>query len=116
MAIGKPVPEPGRHFDALPQKCLVDQALVAAVGEQSVHQCDVRTGAERQMQVGILAGFRAAGVDDDELRAALSPRRLDALVDDRMAPRSAEQTSELQSLMSISYAVLCLNKKTQTTT
>src|SRR3546814_5040443 len=38
------------------------------------------------MQVGILAGFRPAGVDDDELRAALSPRRLDALVDDRMAP------------------------------
>src|SRR3546814_8134695 len=65
---------------------LVDQALVAAVGEQSVHQCDVRTGADRQMQVGILAGFRPAGVDDDELRAALSPRRLDALVDDRMAP------------------------------
>src|SRR3546814_1248927 len=30
--------------------------------------------------------------------------------------RSAEHTSELQSLMSISYAVFCLQKKTYTTT
>src|SRR3546814_1303272 len=31
----------------------------------------------------------------------------------KVAQRSAEHTSELQSLMRISYAVLCLNKKTQ---
>src|SRR3546814_7605235 len=31
------------------------------------------------------------------------------------ATRSEEHTSELQSLMRISYAVLCLKKKTQTT-
>src|SRR3546814_9439923 len=30
------------------------------------------------------------------------------------APRSAEHTSALQSLMSISYAVFCLNKKNNT--
>src|SRR3546814_7193144 len=30
------------------------------------------------------------------------------------APRSEEHTSELQSLMRISYAVLCLKKKTST--
>src|SRR3546814_4446773 len=30
-----------------------------------------------------------------------------------MAPRSEEHTSELQSLMRISYAVFCLNKKKQ---
>src|SRR3546814_6426127 len=30
-------------------------------------------------------------------------------------PRSEEQTSDLQSLMSITYAVLCLKKKIQTT-
>src|SRR3546814_1435583 len=29
------------------------------------------------------------------------------------SPRSEEHTSELQSLMRISYAVFCLNKKTQ---
>src|SRR3546814_10882913 len=31
----------------------------------------------------------------------------------RQAQRSAEHTSDLQSLMRISYAVFCLNKKTQ---
>src|SRR3546814_6808260 len=31
-------------------------------------------------------------------------------------PRSEEHTSELQSLMRISYAVFCLKKKTKTTT
>src|SRR3546814_6214585 len=41
--------------------------------------------------------------DDDALRAAL----------DVFAGRSEEHTSELQSLMRISYAVLCLKKKTQ---
>src|SRR3546814_3411227 len=32
---------------------------------------------------------------------------------DRILPRSEEHTSELQSLMRISYAVLCLNNKTR---
>src|SRR3546814_5820102 len=34
----------------------------------------------------------------------------------RIAPRSEEHTSELQSLMRISYAVFCLKKKTTNTT
>src|SRR3546814_6045522 len=34
----------------------------------------------------------------------------------RTAPRSEEHTSELQSLMRISYAVFCLKKTKQTTT
>src|SRR3546814_4910284 len=33
------------------------------------------------------------------------------LIDALMAPRSEEHTSELQSLMRISYAVFCLKKK-----
>src|SRR3546814_9698138 len=33
----------------------------------------------------------------------------------RIMPRSEEHTSELQSLMRISYAVFCLKKKRQTT-
>src|SRR3546814_10424008 len=35
--------------------------------------------------------------------------------DGGLAPRSEEHTSELQSLMRISYAVFCLNKKNTTT-
>src|SRR3546814_6771014 len=38
----------------------------------------------------------------------------DTITDDR--ERSEEHTSELQSLMRISYAVFCLNKKKQNTT
>src|SRR3546814_7623451 len=37
-----------------------------------------------------------------------------AAADKAFGPRSEEHTSELQSLMRISYAVLCLKKKTTT--
>src|SRR3546814_2410352 len=39
----------------------------------------------------------------------------EAMVDDMRHDRSEEHTSELQSLMRISYAVFCLKKKTRTT-
>src|SRR3546814_4872657 len=46
------------------------------------------------------------------LIASLRPLRLCAkLLRDRKAERSEEHTSELQSLMRISYAVFCLTKK-----
>src|SRR3546814_3204958 len=44
-----------------------------------------------------------------ETGAAVHPQR-------RAGTRSEEHTSELQSLMRISYAVFCLKKKTQTNT
>src|SRR3546814_13007393 len=40
----------------------------------------------------------------------IAPGRIVTLI----APRSEEHTSELQSLMRISYAVFCLKKKTRT--
>src|SRR3546814_8116674 len=52
----------------------------------------------------LLAGLRHA--DDD----ALAPAAMAAF--ERGAHRSEEHTSELQSLMRISYAVFCLKKKT----
>src|SRR3546814_2528774 len=42
-------------------------------------------------------------------------RNRDARAGDRRCPRSEEHTSELQSLMRISYAVFCLTKKNKTT-
>src|SRR3546814_6876447 len=45
------------------------------------------------------AAIHASAVIDHQARAAAD------------APRSEEHTSELQSLMRISYAVFCLNKK-----
>src|SRR3546814_4993208 len=57
------------------------------------------------------------GVAEDEVAAALQMLRLPGelelleLVEGGVEPRSEEHTSELQSLMCISYAVFCLNKK-----
>src|SRR3546814_9235037 len=46
-------------------------------------------------------------------RAIIAGRRMAV---DRRSARSEEHTSELQSLMRISYAVFCLKKKTQNRT
>src|SRR3546814_1360222 len=67
-------------------------------------------GAQLQLQLGaaVLDRLRV-GVGGDELHP------VHAAVDhvrDRVAARSEEHTSELQSLMRISYAVFCLKKKT----
>src|SRR3546814_6253737 len=62
-----------------------------------------------------------AGGEHDRLdrishRAAVDPARqlqfMGQVVEPGDHPRSEEHTSELQSLMRISYAVFCLNKKT----
>src|SRR3546814_10741242 len=60
-----------------------------------------------------LAKRKAIVVDHQDKAVALhrGPRRGEVEWDDR---RSEEHTSELQSLMRISYAVFCLKKKNQT--
>src|SRR3546814_6787549 len=62
--------------------------------------------------------LRADGVRAAIFRQLLDPRTgnwVDAAVEPRTQTevRSAEHTSELQSLMRISYAVFCLKKKTK---
>src|SRR3546814_3395450 len=54
--------------------------------------------------------FRRAGQPDGESSAALRAARYR-----KQGRRSEEHTSELQSLMRISYAVFCLKKKNTTT-
>src|SRR3546814_7635124 len=71
--------------------------------------------------------IRHFGVSRTVIREAVAGLRADGLVEPRQGvgvfvlqpaapnaelPRSEEHTSELQSLMRISYAVLCLKKKT----
>src|SRR3546814_5775255 len=62
----------------------------------------------------IVAEAQSAGVIDESERAMISSvmRLADRPVRGLMT-RSEEHTSELQSLMRISYAVFCLKKKTQ---
>src|SRR3546814_7930568 len=50
----------------------------------------------------------------DQARIAGDPQAIRPVL--QRVPRSEEHTSELQSLMRISYAVFCLTKKTQTVT
>src|SRR3546814_6836922 len=52
---------------------------------------------------------------DDTIEATISPAD-ESLPTVAPQTRSEEHTYELQSLMRISYAVFCLNKKKQTTT
>src|SRR3546814_2983987 len=64
-----------------------------------------RAGGVGQSDDGDAAGWRAARAGDDDAPAR-SPRA--------GAGRSEEHTSELQSLMRISYAVFCLKNKKKT--
>src|SRR3546814_4005947 len=60
----------------------------------------------QQLAEVALVGRRGRSDDDDVALLALLDRHVDH-------PRSEEHTSELQSLMRISYAVFCLKKKTE---
>src|SRR3546814_8163359 len=52
------------------------------------------------------------GIDDGDYVAVIRALKQDTIPNDQLeARRSEEHTSELQSLMRISYAVFCLQKK-----
>src|SRR3546814_8455661 len=65
-------------------------------------------GVDRRT-LGALAFVLDLGLDARKVRLAADQRLGEAV----FAHRSEEHTSELQSLMRISYAVFCLKKKTQ---
>src|SRR3546814_4194642 len=70
------------------------------------------------MACRVLALGRHVGIEFERmpLDAEIQPAR--EMIDDlaEFQPRSEEHTSELQSLMRISYAVFCLKKKNKNTT
>src|SRR3546814_3590910 len=63
--------------------------------------------------VVLLGGVAARYAGDERLAFALGAMLASALWFYGLGYRSEEHTSELQSLMRISYAVFCLNKKTK---
>src|SRR3546814_3806852 len=75
-----------------------------------------RTGpapASRCALTAATAATRSAGRDRGEHRPARLAAAATASRKRRSGPRSEEHTSELQSLMRISYAVFCLKKNKQ---
>src|SRR3546814_3998343 len=79
-----------RHVADAPADLGVDHALGRGLGDEP------RAGEVHVEHLAELVGGNADQRSDAEAHAA--------------APRSEEQTSELQSLMRISYAVFCLKK------
>src|SRR3546814_1396363 len=94
--------ERARDGDLLPahRDRLVEQAL----GGGHRHQGRDLRAAARLAEDGDITGIAAEGRD-----VALDPSQRGDQVE--LPPRSEEHTSELQSLMSLSYAVFCLKKK-----
>src|SRR3546814_3220743 len=93
----------GRRADA---QAGGDEGLLRVVGDGVLVDGDVGL-AERGF--GVLAGdVLADHVDQHQVILGAAADDLVAAGDDR---RSEEHTSELQSLMRISYAVFCLKKK-----
>src|SRR3546814_2259758 len=106
-----------RGFQLFEQKGL--EAVAAAGGgvERFQHRRFDRSGeiGHPARVVDLVAGI--ADPDDDHLVEAarsqtLTPARLGEGGEHRVAVRSEEHTSELQSLMRISYAGFCLKTKT----
>src|SRR3546814_5500137 len=71
-----------------------------------------RAQVQHQFQVGEGKGHGVAFAEEDRLGGHLH-QDVAVHVLDGQVPRSEEHTSELQSLMRISYAVFCLKKKKQ---
>src|SRR3546814_7206770 len=72
------------------------------------HQRGEAIGSSRMGQQYAAAG---RGLPGDRQIGIVDDRRLTREADDAAHGRSEEHTSELQSLMRISYAVFCLKKK-----
>src|SRR3546814_1366121 len=102
-------PRSTRTDTLFPYTTLFRSAHVDAVAAQRVH-----ADAVAQQRA---AGAAAGGVDRDHGDAHLreaGEEAVEQFVGDR-GLRSEEHTSELQSLMRISYAVFCLKKKIKDT-
>src|SRR3546814_8115859 len=76
---------------------------VLAAVDDAIAQTEALIAKTQQIKAGLMHDLFTRGVTAD---GQLRPPREQA--------RSEEHTSELQSLMRLSYAVLCLQKKTQT--
>src|SRR3546814_10277987 len=103
--------------------CSSDLAVRPAVARQAIEK-DIGGDAARREPAREFIAFlvdhdiaiAAAGREDHRRAVGLHRAEdVEPRPDDMVEHRSEEHTSELQSLMRISYAVFCLKKKTQYT-
>ena len=75
----------------------IDLAVFGEIDQQAVVQRRVRAGAERQMQIGAVAGGRAARVNDQQAGAALGARLFNTPKQHRVTPGQigADQHNDL---------------------
>src|SRR3546814_1139719 len=64
--------------------------------------------------ISIAGRFQVFGLQKTESLAGFGQATIDVFENTKLTARSEEHTTELQSLMRISYAVLCLKKKKNT--
>src|SRR3546814_4283979 len=101
----------GANRVPLQQGIDIHEAGLARPGEEQAH--GLHAGAAgQQLPEQVLAG----GTQSIEDVAGLFEALLDAGFVQQLQNRSEEHTSELQSLMRISYAVFCLKKKNKLNT
>src|SRR3546814_2037890 len=88
------------------------------VADLAVHTYGTPLDPRIQRQAKVIDEIRASGIpiyplEEGDLLRRMPPNHHHAyeLPDGRLLVRSEEHTSELQSLMRISYAVFCLKKK-----
>src|SRR3546814_9697841 len=92
------------------QRFIIPDRPVAGLSQSLTLGGESLEGAICNGVSGNLSVLYSGGAVPDALEK-LSARRFQALIDMCMRDRSEEHTSELQSLMRISYAVFCLKKK-----
>src|SRR3546814_1250558 len=103
LEFGRPLPAYLRAALLKFQKTQVKQRTTALLLPKLVER-HARAGAPKSNATAAETAFEKAAVD-----VGVSPKTA------QRAHRSEEHTSELQSLMRISYAVFCLKKKTNST-
>src|SRR3546814_4364931 len=95
-------------FSGLHRAICSEQIVIECADKRSEEPCDLGSGVDFCWKVlGRLEFFQLLCFD----RSSAPFHHAAAVLAPALAPRSEEHTSELQSLMRISYAVFCLKKK-----
>src|SRR3546814_4442384 len=95
-------------FDHNALMALLHQKRMAFRGQVFAHQFEFGFG---QCEAFDIIAPRTEGIRQHDFGGDLFQNRMADVALERIGRRSEEHTSELQSLMRISYAVFCLKKK-----